>query len=93
MQIKFALTAEEYAEAQRYWQRRLAPRWTRISSGFVFLLGLILILLGALLLIGSVWSDGILCAVLGLFFVVWHGVLLNSDFDASFGDLRPCKVK
>jgi hypothetical protein len=85
MQIKFTLTAEEYAEAQQYWQRRLAPRWTRMSSGFVFwVIGIIFILFGVLLLIASVWFGGILCTVYGLFLVAWRGFLRNFRFQREF---------
>lgn len=84
MEIKFILSPEEYAEAQQYWQRRLGPRWTRISIPVFWVVGFILILCGVLLLIGSVWFIGILCLVYGLFLVAWRGFLGNFRFRREF---------
>jgi hypothetical protein len=85
MQIRFTLTAEEYAEAQQYWQRRLAPRWTRMGSGFVFwVIGIIFILCGVLLLIASVWFGAILCIAYGLFLVAWRLFLREFRFQREF---------
>jgi YcxB-like protein len=84
MQIKFTLTPDEYVEAQQYWQRRLAPRWTRIGFGFTFWVGLILILFGVLLLIVSVSLGGILCIAYGIFLVAWRVLLRKFRFRREF---------
>jgi hypothetical protein len=83
---KFSYTAEDYSESQVFYRERLASWSQRYSPKFMSVAGFLMACLSVVMFFAH--SDkflAVVCAVFGVYVVLWYGVLPSYRSRRAFG--------
>ncbi len=85
IRAQFTYSPEDYAEGQRYWQKHMAPFFTRCGIYVASAMGIFVVMTGVVLLwIHADLPIAIFVAAYGVFVLLWYGPLRSFRFRREF---------